>query len=57
MARTIDRIPFHGFRFSGTRFDCGNRAGFVEATIAFALDREDMRERTMEMLRRVVADN
>ena len=28
-----------------------------EATIAFALDREDMRDRTLEMLRRVVADN
>ena len=56
MARTIDRIPFHGFRFNGRRFDCGNKLGFVEATVAFALDREDMRDRTMEVLKRAVSD-
>jgi UTP--glucose-1-phosphate uridylyltransferase len=55
MARTIDRIPFHGFRFNGRRFDCGNKLGFVEATVAFALDREDMRDRTMEVLKRAVS--
>ena len=36
MARTIDTVPFHGFRFEGDRFDCGNRKGFVEANSAFA---------------------
>jgi UTP--glucose-1-phosphate uridylyltransferase len=36
MAKTIDDIPFHGFRFKGKRFDCGNQKGFVEANSAFA---------------------
>jgi UTP--glucose-1-phosphate uridylyltransferase len=29
--------PFHGYRFAGERFDCGDKAGFIEATIAFGL--------------------
>ncbi|MEQ8708564.1 MAG: UTP--glucose-1-phosphate uridylyltransferase GalU [Rhodospirillales bacterium] len=57
MARTIDRIPFHGLRFNGTRFDCGNRIGFVEATVAFALERDDMRERMLAMLKRISNEN
>ncbi len=43
MARTIGRVPFYGYRFTGTRFDCGSKAGFLEANIAFALDRPDLR--------------
>ena len=43
MARTIGRVPFHGYRFAGTRFDCGSKAGFLEANIAFALERPDLR--------------
>jgi UTP--glucose-1-phosphate uridylyltransferase len=52
MARTIGRIPFHGLRFQGTRFDCGSKAGFLEANIAFALARDDLRAETQEILRR-----
>lgn len=44
IARTIGREPFHGLRFDGRRFDCGNKAGFLEANIAFALARDDLRE-------------
>jgi UTP--glucose-1-phosphate uridylyltransferase len=52
MARTIGRIPFHGLRFEGTRFDCGSKAGFLEANIAYALQRPDMAARTSDILRR-----
>jgi UTP--glucose-1-phosphate uridylyltransferase len=34
--------PFHGLRFAGQRFDCGDKVGFLQANIAFALAREDM---------------
>jgi UTP--glucose-1-phosphate uridylyltransferase len=37
LARMIGRGPFHGYRFEGKRFDCGDKAGFIEATIAYAL--------------------
>jgi UTP--glucose-1-phosphate uridylyltransferase len=52
MARTIDRIPFHGYRFEGKRYDCGNRLGFIEANIAFALERGDMTTAVKEILAR-----
>jgi UTP--glucose-1-phosphate uridylyltransferase len=38
MAKMIGKSPFHGFRFEGRRFDCGDKAGFIEANIAYALE-------------------
>ncbi len=35
--------PVYAFRFRGRRFDCGNKAGFLEATVRLALEREDLR--------------
>ncbi len=32
----------HGFRFKGTRFDCGSKAGFLEATVAFGLAHKEL---------------
>jgi UTP--glucose-1-phosphate uridylyltransferase len=42
MARMIGHTPFYGLRYEGRRFDCGDKAGFVEAQIAFALQRNDI---------------
>lgn len=33
-----------GFRFRGQRYDCGSKAGFLQATVAFALARPDLCE-------------
>mgnify|MGYP002622386386 CR=1 FL=1 len=52
MARTIGRVPFHGLRFEGKRFDCGSKAGFLEANIAFALARDDLSSDMTDILRR-----
>jgi len=54
LAKTIDDIPFHGLRFDGTRFDCGSKLGFLEANIAFAIERDDLGERVSEMLKKYV---
>ncbi len=40
---TVGREVF-GYRFDGQRFDCGSKAGFLQATVAFALARPDLRE-------------
>ncbi|MDX2027860.1 MAG: UTP--glucose-1-phosphate uridylyltransferase GalU [Alphaproteobacteria bacterium] len=37
MARLIGKQPFHGLRYQGTRYDCGDKVGFIEANAAFAL--------------------
>ena len=43
LARMIGRYPFHGLRFDGERFDCGDKVGFLQANLAFALARPEMR--------------
>ena len=34
MAALIGRQPFHGYRFEGRRFDCGDKLGYLEAIVA-----------------------
>ena len=36
--------PVSGFLFDGERFDCGNKGGFLKATVAFGLSRPDLRD-------------
>ncbi len=50
MARMIGEAPFHGLRFEGTRFDCGDKVGFLEANIAFALARGEMSDAVREAI-------
>lgn len=50
IAWRIGRAPFHGLRFDGKRFDCGDKAGFLEANLAFALAREDLAGQVREFL-------
>jgi UTP--glucose-1-phosphate uridylyltransferase len=52
IAGTIADVDFHGLRFEGTRFDCGSKEGFLEATLAFALDRADLGDAMRDMIRR-----
>ncbi len=42
MAKMIGDQPFHAVTFDGNRYDCGSKLGFVEATLALALERNDM---------------
>ena len=52
MAKLIGTQPFHGLRFEGTRYDCGDKVGFIEATLAHALKRPDMADKVRDMLRK-----
>ena len=42
MLEMVGQGPFNGLRLSGRRFDCGTKTGFLEAGIAYGLEREDM---------------
>lgn len=56
MARMIGSQPFHAVTFAGRRFDCGSKTGFVEATLALALERPDMADDVRAIARRLLAD-
>ena len=43
----------YGLRFRGERFDCGSKAGFLQATVAFGLTRDDLRDELMDYLQAV----
>lgn len=51
MARQLGLQPFNGFLFEGHRFDCGTKSGFLEANIAYALDRPDMADAVRSFLK------
>ena len=44
LAARIGKSPFYGLRFSGQRFDCGSKLGFLQANLSFAFERPDMAE-------------
>jgi len=44
-----------GYRFQGQRYDCGSKAGYLQAMVAFALARDDLRDEFSSYLTEVVA--
>ena len=54
MAKMIGTQPFNAVTFAGRRFDCGSKLGFVEATLALALEREDMGADVRAMAQRLL---
>ncbi|MCD1622354.1 UTP--glucose-1-phosphate uridylyltransferase GalU [Citromicrobium bathyomarinum] len=54
MARMIGNQPFHAVTFDGARYDCGSKTGFVEATLALALERPDMGDEVRAMAERLL---
>ena len=58
IAREItDSDNVFGFRFDGQRYDCGTKGGFLQATVAFALAREDLRDEFLGFLHDTVAQS
>ncbi|MBY6003806.1 UTP--glucose-1-phosphate uridylyltransferase GalU [Salipiger bermudensis] len=45
----------YGYRFNGQRYDCGSKAGFLQATVAFGLSRDDLRDDLEAYLHEVVS--
>lgn len=43
-------VPVYGYRFNGQRFDCGSKSGFLQATVAFALARDELRDDLMNYI-------
>lgn len=55
IAEQIDGEGVYGFRFNGQRFDCGSKAGFLQATVAFGLARDDLRDEFSQYLDEMMA--
>jgi len=56
IAAEIDTVgDVYGYRFRGRRYDCGSKAGFLQATVAFALLRDDLKDEFSQYLDEMVA--
>lgn len=45
----------YGYRFRGQRFDCGSKAGFLQATVAFGLVHEELQDEFSDYLNHMVS--
>lgn len=50
MAKLIGKQPFHAVKVDAVRHDCGDRLGYVKATIALALQRDDLAPHIREFI-------
>ena len=50
MARLIGKVPFHAVKTNCTRYDCGDKVGFLQANIAVGLSRPDIAPALRAML-------
>jgi UTP--glucose-1-phosphate uridylyltransferase len=55
MAQLIGNQPFHGFTFDGQRYDCGDKAGYVQANLAIAMARDDIGPAVREFAKGLLA--
>ncbi len=56
MSDMLKSSPFYGLRFEGTRFDCGDKIGFLHANVAFALKRPDLAKDFEKIIRSIATD-
>lgn len=47
----LETQPVYGYLFEGTRYDAGDKLGFIQATIELALKRPEFRETLQEFLK------
>ena len=53
MKTLLKEQPIYGYKFEGQRFDCGDKAGFQMANLAFAIERPDMKKKLMEFIKKL----
>src|SRR5690606_5212047 len=49
--------PVHAYEFDGRRYDVGEKYGFIETTIEFALQRPELRGRLLELCERKLQES
>jgi UTP--glucose-1-phosphate uridylyltransferase len=53
MSQLLTEQPIFGYRFEGTRFDCGDKAGFQMANLAFALEHPEIKDTLLPYLQKM----
>jgi UTP--glucose-1-phosphate uridylyltransferase len=56
IADLLDTYPVYAHAFSGDRYDCGSKLGYLQATVAYALAHEEIGPSFREHLQKTIAD-
>ncbi len=54
MELLLNQQSIYGYLFEGDRFDCGDKAGFQMANIAYAMEQDELREKLLPYLKSVI---
>jgi UTP--glucose-1-phosphate uridylyltransferase len=54
MLALLKKQPFYAVEYEGRAFDCGSKAGFLAANIAYALERPDLRDAVIDEIRKLI---
>jgi UTP--glucose-1-phosphate uridylyltransferase len=55
MARLLTSQDIYGYQYEGIRFDCGTKAGFQMANLAFAMERPDLKDQLRVFIKKLIA--
>jgi UTP--glucose-1-phosphate uridylyltransferase len=53
MKGLLTEQPIFGYKFKGTRFDCGDKVGFQMANLSFSLERPEMRDKLLDFIKTI----
>ena len=53
IADLMQNQPIHGYIFEGKRFDCGSKLGYLQATIEYALDHDELSSKFRNYLKKL----
>ena len=56
IADLLDESPVYAYSFSGVRYDCGSKLGYLQATVAYGLEHEDTGDAFRSYLKSLVCD-
>lgn len=56
MSDMLSSSDYYAHKFDGDRYDCGTQRGYLQANIGFALERDDLRESTIETIKKFAAE-
>lgn len=57
IAALLEEAPVYAYSFNGTRYDCGSKLGYLQATVAYGLSHPDTGERFREHLKNMLSDD
>ena len=52
----IGKHDVYGYRYTGTRYDCGSVSGYVAANVAYALERKELRKQVVKEIKTLLKE-